>query len=234
MRNVTYSVESVFNEGTQTIVNTVNCVGVMGAGLALEFKLRYPEMFEDYVNRCQNNKVKIGEPYIYKYDDVWILNFPTKIHWRDKSKLDWIEKGLIYFRDNYRKMGIQSIAFPKLGTNKGGLKWEEVNKLMKAYLDSIDIPFYICLDTAKSPKGVEKYMTDYLNNLSLNELITEFKIQKNIARRIVLHVPLKKFRDILFIEGVGKRTYETLFRSIYIEIKEKEKMYHSQARISDF
>ena len=155
MSNLIYSDDNVFNqENTQTIVNTINCVGVMGAGIALEYKLRFPEMFEYYVKRCRKHEVKIGIPYLYTHENISILNFPTKKHWRDGSELEWIELGLKYFKAHYKKWGITSIAFPKLGTEHGGLNWEDVNKLMVRYLDNLDISVVICLDKLDYQTGI--------------------------------------------------------------------------------
>src|SRR3954468_24565504 len=82
----------------QTLVNTVNCVGVMGKGVALAFKRRYPDMFADYVRRCDAGTVRLGQPYLYKAHDHLILNFPTKDHWRAVSRLADIEEGLRYLK----------------------------------------------------------------------------------------------------------------------------------------
>ena len=113
---IIYSDTTVFNVKTQTIVNTVNCVGVMGGGLALEFKLRFPEMYEDYIERCKRKEVRIGRTYLYRdYETPWIMNFPTKKHWKYPSKLQWVQQGLEYFIVNYERYGITSIAFPLLG-----------------------------------------------------------------------------------------------------------------------
>jgi hypothetical protein len=175
-------------------------------------------MFEDYVHRCRRKEVRIGMPYLYKDPTIWILNFPTKYHWRYNSRFEWIEEGLNYFRDNYKEFGIDSIAFPKLGCDRGGLDWGKINNLMEKYLENLDIDIYICLNELERPNGIEKEMTDYLNKLSLNKLMIELKIRKPIAMKIKDHLPLKRFRELLFIEGVGKKTYENLFRHIYNEI----------------
>jgi len=136
---ITYLEGTVFNAPVKTYVNTVNCAGIMGAGIALEFKLRYPEMFQDYVAKCKSKKMKVGTPRIYEYsENVWIMNFPTKGHWRYPSKIAWIEQGLKYFAENYKKRNIGSIAFPKLGTNNGGLEWKEVKVLMEKYLSDLE------------------------------------------------------------------------------------------------
>lgn len=84
----------IFQSQCQVLTNTINCSGVMGKGLALEFKHRYPKMFQDYKKRCSNGEVRPGEPYLYSNNSIRILNFPTKDRWQDSSKIEWIEKGL--------------------------------------------------------------------------------------------------------------------------------------------
>lgn len=130
----------LFADKAQTLVNTVNCVGIMGKGVAQEFKKRCPEMFGDYVVRCARKQVKIGEPYLYRdLAGASILNFPTKDHWRSPSRLDYVERGLDYFVRHYREWGITSIAFPPLGCGNGGLSWEDVGPLMFRKLSGLDI-----------------------------------------------------------------------------------------------
>src|SRR5436190_16670969 len=96
----------------QTLVNTVNCVGIMGKGIALAFKRQYPEMFKDYVRRCDRGEVRLGRPYVYRADDHLILNFPTKQHWRAVSRLEDIVAGLEFLEAHYREWGITSLAVP--------------------------------------------------------------------------------------------------------------------------
>ena len=89
----------------------MNCVGVMGAGIALEFKRRYPEYYEDYRERCKQGKVKLGFPYLYKrLGPPWILSFPTKDHWRSMTRLDDIVRGLEWIQKHYKEWGIESLA----------------------------------------------------------------------------------------------------------------------------
>lgn len=134
MAEITELSGDLFESKAQTIVNTVNCYGVMGKGIALEFKKRYPEMFKVYAEQCEKKLIKPGILYLYKKSSPWILNFPTKDHWRNPSKLDYIKLGLRKFSESYIEKGIKSIAFPQLGTLNGGLNWEEVRKLMYEYL----------------------------------------------------------------------------------------------------
>jgi len=128
----------------QTLVNTVNCVGVMGKGIALDFKRRFPEMYEDYVRRCAAGQVKLGEPYLYKHLlPPWVLNFPTKQDWRSVSRLGDIVRGLEYLEKHYKEWGIESLAVPPLGCGSGGLEWRVVGPTLYRYLSRFDIPVYL-------------------------------------------------------------------------------------------
>ena len=131
----------MFASDMQSIVNTVNCVGIMGKGIAQIFKKEYPPMFEDYADRCARGEVRLGEPYHYKdLTGVSIVNFPTKGHWRAATRLDDVEAGLDYFVKHFRAWGITSVAFPPLGCGNGGLEWATVGPLMYSKLKGLGIP----------------------------------------------------------------------------------------------
>ena len=146
--NISLMRGNLFDSRMQTLCNTVNTVGVMGAGIAKEFKIRYPEMFEEYKEMCAQKRVVPGEPYCWKPADGgarshWVLNFPTKKHWRHPSKIEWLESGLQYLQENYRRWGIVSLAVPALGCSLGKLSWEQVRPLMERYLSEMDVPVEI-------------------------------------------------------------------------------------------
>lgn len=213
---IAYLDGTVFNAPVKTYVNTVNCAGIMGAGIALEFKLRYPEMFNDYVNKCQLKQMKVGVPRIFEYsEDIWIMNFPTKGHWRYPSKMIWIEEGLKYFVENYKKRNIESIAFPKLGTSNGGLEWEEVKALMDKYLGNLDIDVYICLDEKNEAEGTEKEMLDRLNNFNINNLVNDMKVSKKQAEIIISNLPYTRLWHLSKTTSIGVKTYEKVFEYLY-------------------
>lgn len=131
----------LFESQAQTWVNTVNCIGVMGKGIALEFKKRFPEMFEDYRVRCERGEVRLGRPYLYKrLVPPWILNFPTKHHWREVANLQAIVQGLEYLREHYQQWGITSLAVPPLGCGEGQLEWRIVGPTLYRQLAKLDIP----------------------------------------------------------------------------------------------
>jgi uncharacterized protein YwgA/O-acetyl-ADP-ribose deacetylase (regulator of RNase III) len=138
---VTVKVGELFASKAQTLVNTVNTVGIMGKGIALEFKKRFPEMYEDYLRRCRAGQVKLGQPYLYHRPVApWILNFPTKGHWRSVSKLTDIEKGLEYLERHYREWEITSLAVPPLGCGQGQLEWRVVGPVLLKHLNRLTIP----------------------------------------------------------------------------------------------
>ena len=132
---------NIFELKAQTLVNTVNCVGIMGKGLALEFKKLFPDMYEDYVVRCKAKEVHLGEPYLYRrLLPPWILNFPTKDHWRSVSRLSDIVAGLEYLEKHYHEWEITSLAVPALGCSNGQLEWRVVGPTLYRYLSRFDIP----------------------------------------------------------------------------------------------
>jgi O-acetyl-ADP-ribose deacetylase (regulator of RNase III) len=131
----------LFESNMQTLVNAVNCVGVMGKGIALEFKKRFPDMYNDYVDRCKAKQVHLGEPYLYhRLHHPWIINFPTKNHWRFVSHLTDIVNGLHYLEQHYQKWGITSLAIPALGCGNGQLEWRVVGPILYRYLSQFNIP----------------------------------------------------------------------------------------------
>ncbi|WP_316795331.1 macro domain-containing protein [Pedobacter agri] len=136
---------NIFDSRAQTLVNTVNCVGVMGKGLALEFKKKYPEMFATYEQLCSEKLLDIGKLWLYKGPHRWVLNFPTKYDWRMPTKERYLELGLEKFMSSYEERGIQSIAFPLLGARNGGLSPDLSLKIMERYLIECKIPVSIYL-----------------------------------------------------------------------------------------
>lgn len=138
---ITVRIGDIFESSAQTLVNTVNCVGIMGKGIALEFKKRFPEMFDEYAQLCKLGKVKLGQPYLYKrLTPPWVLNFPTKDHWRSVSRLEDIVAGLRYLQQHYREWGITSLAVPPLGCGQGQLEWRVVGPTLYRHLKQLDIP----------------------------------------------------------------------------------------------
>jgi uncharacterized protein YwgA/O-acetyl-ADP-ribose deacetylase (regulator of RNase III) len=140
MSNVRVLEGDLLKSNMHALVNTVNTVGIMGKGIALAFRKRYPAMNLDYVGRCDRHEVKLGVPYIYQADDHLIVNFPTKDHWRSVSRLSDIVAGLEYFERNYKRWNIRSLAVPPLGCGNGQLEWRVVGPILLRHLRRLDIP----------------------------------------------------------------------------------------------
>lgn len=165
---ITYVDITLFESPAQTLVNTVNTVGVMGKGIAAVFKKLYPEMFQKYRYLCQQKKLSVGKLYIYRTPNKIIVNFPTKEHWRNPSHISYIEAGLQKFVEIYQDYGISSVAFPQLGCGHGELDWDrQVQPLMEHYLQKLPIPVYIHIYT-KSPDFIpERFDSSFAKQMRL-------------------------------------------------------------------
>jgi len=133
----------IFTSMAQTLVVPVNCTGVAGCGLALQFRERYPDWYRAYRQCCKSGLLQIGHPLLHWGDDPWILSFPTKDDWRLPSELAFIEVGLATTVLLCARHGVESIAFPKLGAGEGGLSWNEVRPLMEAYLRVLESDVFV-------------------------------------------------------------------------------------------
>lgn len=139
---IKYKNGNIFDEDVEAIVNTVNCVGVMGRGLALQYKKTFPDNFKAYLIACKNGEVIPGKMYVYNtgqiFNPKYIINFPTKRHWKAKSKIEDISNGLDDLVRVIREYNIKSIAIPPLGSGLGGLNWKDVKDLINQRLSHID------------------------------------------------------------------------------------------------
>jgi len=127
----------LFRSSASALVNAVNCAGVMGKGIALQFKKRYPRMYEDYRSRCEAEEVQLGRISLFREGGKLIVNFPTKKHWRSKSKLEDIRTGLSSLRSLIARESIPSIALPPLGCGHGGLPWADVKAAIEDELGEV-------------------------------------------------------------------------------------------------
>lgn len=165
---LTYVTISLFDSPAQTLVNTVNTVGVMGKGIAAVFKRLYPEMYQWYRRLCKEGKLDVRMLYIYRTPNKIIVNFPTKKQWRERSRVEYIEAGLEKFVTHYGDYGISSVSFPQLGCGHGELDWEtQVQPVMERYLRDLPIPVYIHL-YPKPPDFIpERIDADYAKQVRL-------------------------------------------------------------------
>ncbi|MHB0858567.1 MAG: macro domain-containing protein [Anaerolineae bacterium] len=141
---ITYVTGDLFQSPAQVLVNTVNTVGVMGKGIALQFKRLFPDMYTQYRDMCEQGEFRVGMLWLYRTPNKWILNFPTKEHWRAPSRVEYIDNGLATFVNRYAEMGIHSIAFPPLGCGNGQLDFEsQVRPIMERHLQRLPIEVFI-------------------------------------------------------------------------------------------
>ena len=134
----------MFETAVDIRVNTVNCKGVMGAGVALAFKNRYPQMFKDYKKACHDGIVRPGSMYVWKnLLGDWIINFPTKRDWREPSRYDDILAGLEDLRRYLEDLGPISVALPALGCGHGGLDWSKVSQMIRDKLSNLDAKIFV-------------------------------------------------------------------------------------------
>lgn len=217
---------NIFNTHCQTIVNTVNCVGVMGKGIALVFKLRYPDMFPIYQDYCNRGLIEIGKLWLYKPEDTrqaWVLNFPTKVHWKLPSEYTYVEQGLKKFAETYKEKGITSIAFPLLGTNNGGLDKEAVLRLMLRYLEPCDIPIEIYEYDPSAPDDLFESFKAKWNSIhpADRKNITGIRTKKQLQSldEQINNPETKSMMQLLNIDGVGYKTMACCFDVVMNYVK---------------
>jgi len=205
---------NIFSSKCETIVNTVNCVGVMGAGIAFEFKLRYPEMYAAYVDLCNKNQINIGALWLYRDKSQSILNFPTKTDWRLPSRIEYIQAGLEKFVSSYKEKNIQSIAFPILGGDRGGIPQKKSIDVMTKYLAKLDIDIEIY---KYSPQQNDELYDKTKNWLLSNDpkfIADKTKVNLQYVLKIIDAVNTENFHQLnqlIGVKGIGIKTIEKIY-----------------------
>ena len=186
----------------------------MGAGIALECRLRYPEMHNKYINLCNKQKIDIGLLWIYKSPERWILNFPTKKHWKHPSKEEYLHSGLQKFVDTYQDKKIQSVAFPLLGADMGGIQKDTSLKIMRSYLDIIDLEIEIYQYDKYAKDDLFDKIKEALLSMSIEDISDETNIRKNYVKKLVDAIKrpdIVQTSQLINTEGVGLKTLEKIF-----------------------
>lgn len=202
---IIHVVDDLMQSPARVLVNAVNTVGAMGKGIAREFKLCYPAMFENYRDLCQRGAFEVGQLHLYRTPHKWVLNFPTKQHWRSHTQIEDIESGLQTFVRSYAEQGITSVSFPRLGCGAGGLDWDnEVRPLMDAYLSPLPITIYIheydqtdpFIDTERSVRTVRAWLEGDPQTVSFD------KFWRDISRLLRNQTRFETHNGVGF--GVGR------------------------------
>lgn len=206
---VEYIKGDILKSDTEAIVNTVNCVGVMGRGIALQFKNAYPANYAQYKQACDNNEVKLGEMLIHATGTLtnpqYIINFPTKNHWKSQSRIEDIDSGLNSLVADIERLHIKSVAIPPLGSGLGGLHWGTVRQLIKekfAKVGDVRVVVYEPINIAASTKSLKtpnmtasraiiiKLTDRYLQSL-LDPFVSLLEVQKLMYFMQAVGEPLK-------------------------------------------
>lgn len=222
---LTFVNTSILESNVQTVTNTVNTVGVMGKGLAAEFKARSPDMYKQYRQLCDKNLFNVGQLWLWKKEPQWILNFPTKQHWKNPSRIEYIEAGLIKFVAKYEEHGIREISFPRLGCGNGGLDWSEVRPLMEKHLGKLPI-LVLIHDFEKDIGSIEHKLSPQSPdvNLSFESFLRDIKalaIEKDnrfhtITTNNAFEIQVES-DDSIFINLLGKSQRQRVLRDDLFE-----------------
>jgi len=178
---INYTIGNILESSSDAIINTVNCEGYMGKGIAYQFKVKYPNNNKQYEEACKTGKFKIGSILTFVENEKLIINFPTKSEWRKKSEYSYITKGLETLVDMLPKLNVRSIAFPPLGCGNGGLEWTKVKTLITDAIEPYEDYFDFIL---------------YEPSNNINTVTNTKKIPKlNASHVILMHLKLglKKF-----------------------------------------
>jgi len=156
---IEFKTGNILKEQAEALVNTVNCVGIMGRGIALQFKNVYPLNYKEYESACKRNEVKPGQMFVVKVSELtvpkYIINFPTKRHWKGNSRIEDIDSGLVALVSTIKKLGIKSVAIPSLGCGLGGLNWGEVRPRIEAAFASLTDVRAIVFQPSGAPDAME-------------------------------------------------------------------------------
>lgn len=158
---IQYITGNIFESNAEAIVNTVNTVGVMGKGIALQFKKAYPNNFKAYENACKNNEIQVGKMFVEVDRNIIsgekiIINFPTKSNWRKPSEYKYIERGLDDLVKVINTKQIKSVAIPPLGAGNGGLNWEKVKKIIEEKMQHLSIEISVYEPTIQIQENLKK------------------------------------------------------------------------------
>lgn len=184
---IQYKIGNLLNSEAEALVNTVNTVGVMGKGIALQFKNMFPNNYKLYVNACKSKELKIGKLLVTEEETLLsgkkiIINFPTKTNWRLPSEYQYIEAGLVELVKVIEEKNIKSIAIPPLGSGHGGLDWNRVKQLLEKYLADVDCDIYI-----------------YEPSTDIQEIMKKERVKLTPARAMLLSVLYELVRNGEFV-----------------------------------
>jgi O-acetyl-ADP-ribose deacetylase (regulator of RNase III) len=204
MANIELRIGDLFAAGTDALVNTVNCVGIMGRGVALQFKKAYPLNFREYEAACKAGDVQPGRMFVYetgKFSPRFIINFPTKRHWKGKSRIEDIESGLVALAHEVRERGIKSIAIPPLGAGLGGLDWDDVLPRIRSALQDIPGLDVVIFEPKGAPEVVKSTAVPNMTEGRASLVILMQKYLKGLLDPFVTLIEAQKLMYFMQLAG---------------------------------
>jgi len=210
----------ILKADAEALVNTVNCVGIMGRGIALQFRKAFPENFKAYEAACKAHHVKPGKMFIYDlnclYSPRFIINFPTKRHWKGKSHIEDIKSGLIDLVDVVENMQIRSIAIPPLGCGLGGLNWEEVQPLIIEAFQSIPEVAILLFEPAGAPQATVMVKENKVPNMTVGRAALLGLMRRYLAAVMDPTVTLLEVHKLIyFMQEAGEPLRLNYQKAIY-------------------
>jgi len=205
---------NIFNSSADAIVNTVNCVGAMGKGIALEFRRRFPAMFEEYQELCERHQLKPGQIWPYKKSKPFVFNFAIKNDWHFPSRVEWIEECLAKFVEHRHRLGATSVAFPWMGAMNGGIPIDTIKALMRQYLSEIpDLAIEVYDFDPDSPDPLFIRLQGLVSTLSPKEFAQAGRFAKRTANAIygAMESAPPSLCRLIEAAGLGTSTADKLY-----------------------
>lgn len=199
----------ILKADAEALVNTVNCVGVMGRGIALQFRKTFPENFKAYEAACKAHKVQPGKMFVYDlnrlYNPRFIINFPTKRHWKGKSRIEDIKSGLADLIDVVQQQQIRSIAVPPLGCGLGGLIWEEVRPLIIEAFQSLPEVAVLLFEPAEAPQATAMVRDNKVPNMTVGRAALLGLMRRYLAAAMDPTITLLEVHKLMyFMQEAGE------------------------------
>jgi O-acetyl-ADP-ribose deacetylase (regulator of RNase III) len=217
---ITYKKGDIFQEKTDALVNTVNCVGIMGRGIALQFKKIFPENFKLYKTACKEKEVLPGRMFVYETHFLtgckYIINFPTKRHWRGASKIEDIESGLLDLVKVIKKFNIKSIALPPLGCGLGGLEWNQVRVIIENTLLNLSGVDIILFEPQGAPLAKKMAKNLSVPNMTAGRAALVGLVHRYLAGLLDPFVTLLEVHKLMyFLQEIGEPLRLKFQKNIY-------------------
>ena len=206
---IEYKIGDIFKEDVAALVNSVNCVGIMGRGIALQFKTAFPENFKAYAEACKRDEVQPGRMFVFETGQLtnprYIINFPTKRHWRGKSRIEDIEAGLHSLVQEISERSIRSIAFPPLGSGLGGLEWSSVRPLIDAAFGDLENLSTVVFEPGGGPADERANRSSAVPNMTPGRAVLVSLIHRYLGGHLDPFVTLLEVQKLMyFMQEVGE------------------------------